>query len=115
MIDKGDSKNSKNIPHTCFLGEPLRLLRSLASGYPLHHLRGTRTRGALRRSVVPLLSLSLPDAKQADRCCFCLFLTVDAHSFKIERLPLQKSRITWLYKKHSCTARLNREKIIVRI
>jgi hypothetical protein len=24
MIDKGDSKNSKNIPHTCFLGEPLR-------------------------------------------------------------------------------------------
>jgi hypothetical protein len=32
----------------------------LASGYSLHHLRAlTRTRGALVRSVVPLLSLSL--------------------------------------------------------
>jgi hypothetical protein len=34
-----------------FLGEPLCELCSLASGYPLHHLRASR-------SVVPLLSLS---------------------------------------------------------
>jgi hypothetical protein len=44
MIDKGDSKNSKNISHTCFLGEPLRFgFASLASGYPLHHLRALRS------------------------------------------------------------------------
>jgi hypothetical protein len=42
------------------LGEPLRFAtygRSLASGYPLHHLRPHRF--AVRASVVPLLSLSL--------------------------------------------------------
>ena len=36
------------------LGEPLRVLRTLASGYPLHHPHRLRL---LR--VVPLLSLSL--------------------------------------------------------
>jgi hypothetical protein len=38
------------------LGEPLRALRALASGYPLHHLRGCGLRPC--HSVVPLLSLS---------------------------------------------------------
>ena len=38
-----------------FLGEPLRELCSLASGYPLHHL----LRGVAASQVVPLLSLSL--------------------------------------------------------
>jgi hypothetical protein len=38
------------------LGEPLRHLRWLASGYPLHHL----LRHFMASQVVPLLSLSLP-------------------------------------------------------
>ena len=38
------------------LGEPLRQLRCLASGYPLHHLRGLRPLGG---------SASIPLAKNA--------------------------------------------------
>jgi hypothetical protein len=58
------------------LGEPLRALRALASGYPLHHLRGCGLRPC--HSVVPLLSLSLLRASPAMKNKIFVVATGDA-------------------------------------